>query len=261
MGHRSVLVVSHSLVLSSVLSHCSPTFLFSTFEEQSTIIGLSIVILSISFPNFGLLYNSILLAKEMGVDDGNRFCRRCTKCAYDEFAVNIQAADELIKNLAYLVEEEHILQGTEILDLASAVLRVVEEATSYILVHRLSNPNPEARNVDGRYIHADSLLFEEDSMEIPGWLHDTPVHILGISMKQLCEKIAPEGGRLQVLHCEKVMRKDFRSNFFESQEELRESLSRLSLSHLSQAVYHLVVSVKPSSKNIAVAMAKMPKKN
>lgn len=36
----------------------------------------------------------------MSGDEGYGFYRRCTKRAYDEFTVNIQVADELIKNLA-----------------------------------------------------------------------------------------------------------------------------------------------------------------
>jgi len=226
------------------------------------------------------------------------FCWHCTKSSsdVDEFEANIQAADELIKNLmpvevvdvsgslqegelgfnfpeltvliatnltqrfpvqcridnkelprkvvdeirvairAYLSDEECRQEGMALLDIALAVLRVVEEATSYLLAHRLKNPDPEARDLNGRYIDVDNVLFQDQRMDIPDWLHDSPDHILGVSVKQICEKIAPQNSRLRVLHCEKVIRTDLRSNFYQSQIELQESLSRQSLNHLSQVV-------------------------
>jgi Poly(ADP-ribose) polymerase catalytic domain len=235
---------------------------------------------------------------DMTDDDEYRFCWHCTKnpTDVDEFAINVLAADELIKNLmpvevldvsgslqegelafnfpevivqiainltqcfpvqcridnkelsrkvvdemrvsirAYLVNEKYTQQGMELLDISLAVLRVVEEVTSYLLAHRLKNPDPDARDLNGRYINVDNQLFQEEYMDIPEWLHDSPAHILGVSVKQICEKVAPRDSHLQVLHCEKIMRTDLRTNFYQSQEQLRESLSQQSLNHLCQVV-------------------------
>jgi hypothetical protein len=230
--------------------------------------------------------------------EGSGFCWHCTKSPsdIDEFEINVQAADDLIKNLmpvevvdvlgslpegelafnfpemtvqiainltqrfpvqcridnkhlsrkvvdeirvsirAYLIEEDSKQQGMGLLDISLAVLRIVEEATSYLLAHRLKNPDPEARDLHGRYINVDNVLFQDENMDIPEWLHDSPDHILGVSVKQICEKVAPRDSQLQVLHCEKIMRTDLRSNFYKTQTDLRESLDRQSLNHLSQVV-------------------------
>jgi hypothetical protein len=234
----------------------------------------------------------------MAVDEEYGFCWLCTKkpADIDEFTINAQAADELIKNLmpvqvldvtgslqegeltfnfpeltvqiainltqrfpvqcqidnkelsrkvvdeirvsirASLAEEESTKQEMGLPDISLAVLRVVEEATSYLLAHREKNPDPEARDLNGRYINVDNPLFKEEYMDIPEWLHDSPAHILGVSVKQICERVAPRDSQLRVIHCEKIMRTDLRANFYQSQEELRESLSRQSLNHLSQIV-------------------------
>lgn len=162
------------------------------------------------------------------------------QCRIDKTELSRKAVDAIrVAVRAYLLEEESMLQETGLHDIAGAVSRVVEEATSHLLIFRLQNPNLVARDVTAGFFHTDSQLFDEERINIPEWLHDTPLHILGISMKQLYEKVAPlQNGkpRLQILHCEKVMRADFRSNFHKSQDELRESLSRLSLNRLSQAV-------------------------
>lgn len=234
----------------------------------------------------------------MALDDEYHFCRHCTKIppGIDAFAVNVLAADEVIKNLmpvevlevsgslqngeiafdfpeftvhiainlnqrfpvqcridnkdlprkivdeiriairTYLIQENCTHDGTELLDIALAVLRLIEEVTSYLLAYRLKNPDPNARDLNGRYINVDNPLFRRECVEIPEWLHNTPAHILGVSVKQICEKVAPQDSYLRVLHSEKVMRTDLRARFYQSQEQLQDLLGQQSLNHLSQMI-------------------------
>ncbi|KAF2425818.1 ADP-ribosylation [Tothia fuscella] len=181
---------------------------------------------------------------------GGQLCHTCQKLRYrDDSLEQRETIDTLFQKLAPAevyqsrgTEEAADFQGSSSLyELCSLILRLVEEATSYIVEYRNNLNEADFLQYPIWATRTRSLSKEDDhetKEEGSFTIWETPNQVLDVSVRELCERIVPKDGDLSVIHCENVMRWDFYAAFREEQESMRQELGRHSLSHLRNYTQH-----------------------
>jgi len=157
--------------------------------------------------------------------------------------------DPLRQELRQMVSMASVGRGG-ILDFDVTLLQAVETVIIHVHEWRLRTrpkltPQVEKgwdmRTASEKDIFDNPLGFNLDSVE------DTTYHILGKSVKELCESLEDE--EFRILHVENVMRTDLARRFEKRQKEMLDGFMKLSYAELRPCVAHETIPFRSSEDN------------